>query len=77
MLAATKLPVERYYHWTLLDDYEWLEGTSKRFGRVHVDFKTQERTVKKSGHFYREIIQNHGVTEDMIGRYLKGERYHR
>lgn len=77
VLAATKVPVERYYHWTFLDDFEWLEGTSKRFGLVHVDFETQERTVKKSGHFYREIIRNHGVTEDMIGRYLTDERYHR
>ncbi len=77
VLSRTEVPVERYYHWSFLDNFEWLDGESKRFGLVHVDFETQERRVKKSGHFYREIIHNHGVTHDMTERYLSDERYHR
>ena len=48
--------VRGYYHWTLTDNFEWAEGFSKRFGLVHVDFETQRRTVKKSGHWYRDVI---------------------
>ena len=76
VIARSSLPVERYYYWSLLDNFEWLDGESKRFGLVHVDFRTQRRTVKKSGKFYREIIGNHAVTGDMVERYLRGENYH-
>ena len=76
VLVQSELPVERYYYWSFLDSFEWLEGESKRYGLVHVNFRTQERTVKKSGHFYREIIENHGVTAEMTERYVEGENYH-
>lgn len=76
VLAQTDLPVERYYYWSILDNFEWLDGESKRFGLVHVDYETGERQVKQSGHFYREIIENRGVTEDMAERYVAGEIYH-
>ena len=76
VVADSDLPVERYYHWSFLDNFEWLDGESKRFGLVHVDFETQRRTVKKSGLFYREVIGNHGVTHDMVERYLTDEKYH-
>ena len=76
VLAQADLPVERYYYWSLLDNFEWLDGESKRFGLVRIDYGTQERTVKKSGHFYRELIENHGVTEEMAERYIAGENYH-
>jgi beta-glucosidase len=45
-----------YYAWSLLDNFEWASGFSKRFGIVHVDFETQRRTVKASGEWYREFI---------------------
>ena len=48
--------VRGYYHWTLTDNFEWFEGFSQRFGLVHVDFKTQQRTIKKSGYWYRDLI---------------------
>ena len=69
-LHESKLPVERYYHWSFTDNFEWLEGESARFGLVHVDYETQERTIKKSGEFYSEIIKNGGVTKEMLGKYL-------
>jgi len=49
-----------YFAWSLLDNFEWAQGYSKRFGLVHVDFDTQERTLKRSAHFYREVIRSRG-----------------
>jgi beta-glucosidase len=49
-------PLKSYYAWSLMDNFEWAEGYNKRFGLVHVDFKTLERTVKNSGKTYAQII---------------------
>jgi beta-glucosidase len=49
-----------YFAWSLLDNYEWSLGYSKRFGIVHVDFETQERTPKSSARFYSEVIRTNG-----------------
>jgi beta-glucosidase len=51
-----------YFAWSLLDNVEWAEGTTKRLGLVHVDFATQERTLKRSGAFYREVIRTRGAS---------------
>ena len=75
VIARSAIPVERYYHWSLLDNFEWLDGATKRFGLVEVDYETLRRTVKKSGRFYREIIRLGGVTEEMAERYLRDEKY--
>lgn len=48
--------VTGYFAWTLLDNFEWATGYSKRFGLIHVDYDTQQRTIKNSGHWYRELI---------------------
>jgi len=45
-----------YFVWSLLDNFEWSLGYSKRFGIVHVDFETQTRTLKDSAVFYAEVI---------------------
>lgn len=50
-----------YFVWSLLDNFEWAHGYSKRFGIVHVDFGTQRRTIKKSGRWYREVIERNGL----------------
>ena len=49
-----------YFAWSLLDNFEWGEGYSKRFGIVHVDFETQKRTPKRSARFYAEVIRSRG-----------------
>ena len=49
-----------YYAWSLLDNYEWALGYSKRFGIVHVDYSTQQRTIKSSGRYYAEVIRTKG-----------------
>lgn len=46
-----------YFVWTLLDNFEWAEGYSKRFGLVYVDFKTQKRIIKDSGAWYWKLIK--------------------
>jgi beta-glucosidase len=48
--------VERYFVWSLLDNFEWEHGYAKRFGIVHVDFETQRRTPKESALWYRDYI---------------------
>ncbi|MEV8592820.1 GH1 family beta-glucosidase [Streptomyces sp. NPDC052012] len=59
--AARKgAPLAGYFAWSLLDNFEWAYGYDKRFGLVHVDFATQLRTIKGSGHRYAEIIRGHG-----------------
>jgi beta-glucosidase len=50
-----------YFAWSLLDNFEWSLGYSKRFGLIHVDYETQARTVKASGHFYADVIRTHGA----------------
>jgi len=49
-----------YFAWSLLDNFEWSLGYSKRFGIVHVDFATQKRTLKDSARFYAEVIASRG-----------------
>jgi beta-glucosidase len=49
------VPLEGYYVWSLLDNFEWAHGFTKRFGLVYVDYETQRRTVKESGRFYRSV----------------------
>ncbi|MBN1202677.1 MAG: family 1 glycosylhydrolase, partial [Anaerolineae bacterium] len=45
-----------YFVWTLMDNFEWAEGYSKRFGLVYVDHHTQQRIIKDSGLWYRSLI---------------------
>ena len=49
--------IRSYYHWSLMDNFEWAEGYSLRFGLYHVDYQNQVRTLRKSGEIYRNIIQ--------------------
>mgnify|MGYP005797248657 FL=1 len=49
-----------YFHWTLTDNFEWATGYSNRFGLVYVDFETQERIMKDSAYWYRDVIRCNG-----------------
>lgn len=51
-----------YFVWSLLDNFEWSHGYSKRFGIVHVDYATQKRTLKASARFYADVIRSNGAS---------------
>ena len=53
-----------YFAWSLLDNFEWSLGYSKRFGIVHVDYQTQTRTPKASARFYSQVIRSGGAALD-------------
>ena len=72
-LCESGLPVTRYYHWCFVDNFEWLEGFTARFGLVALNTETMKRTIKKSGEFYQKMIENRGVTAEMAAAALKEE----
>ncbi len=55
------VPMKGYFAWSLLDNFEWNSGYSKRFGLVHVDFETQARTPKASAKWYGRVIRENRV----------------
>ncbi|HWO08771.1 MAG TPA: GH1 family beta-glucosidase [Polyangiaceae bacterium] len=55
------VPVRGYFHWSLLDNFEWADAYKQRFGLVYVDFPSQRRVPKDSFAFYRDIIQTNGA----------------
>ncbi|SOE16439.1 beta-glucosidase [Hoeflea halophila] len=58
-LVSESYPLKGYFAWSLMDNFEWAEGYSQRFGIVHVDYETQQRTIKQSGHWYASLIAAH------------------
>jgi beta-glucosidase len=61
---AEGVPLKGYFVWSLLDNFEWSFGFSKRFGLVHVDFATQKRTPKASAGWYRDVIRANGLHDE-------------
>ena len=55
--------VRGYFYWSLLDNFEWAEGFTQRFGLVEVDFNTFERKIRPSGKLYGEICKNNGLDD--------------
>ena len=52
--------VRGYFHWSVMDNFEWAEGYKQRFGLVHVDYETQRRTPKDSAIWYRDLVAANG-----------------
>ncbi len=63
------LPVKGYFHWTLVDNFEWERGWSQRFGLWALDVETQKRSKRPSADFYAEICRANALTSDMVQRY--------
>jgi beta-glucosidase len=59
--VAEGYPLKGYFLWSLLDNFEWADGYSKRFGIHYVDFKTQQRIPKLSAAWYKEVIRQNRV----------------
>lgn len=53
------VPLQGYFVWSLLDNFEWAEGYAKRFGIVYVDYPSQRRVMKESGHWYAALLNAH------------------
>src|ERR1035437_6684164 len=54
------IPVKGYFHWSLMDNFEWALGYAPRFGLVYVDYQTLKRTIKDSGRWFAKVIQDNG-----------------
>lgn len=58
--------VKGYFHWSLIDNFEWADGFEPRFGLVEVDYKNQARKVRPSAYVYKEIIKRNGIPHDLL-----------
>jgi beta-glucosidase len=65
------LDVRGYYHWSLVDNFEWAEGWTARFGLAALDLATQERTLRPSGHFYSAVASANALTPAMTRQYVR------
>lgn len=63
------IPVRGYLHWTLVDNFEWAEGWSARFGLIELDLATQKRIPRKSASLFGEICRANAITEEIVERY--------
>jgi beta-glucosidase len=61
--------VRGYFHWTLIDSFEWENGFEPRYGLVAVDYATQKRTPRASSKLYGEIAAGNAVTSEMMEKY--------
>lgn len=61
--------IRGYFHWSILDNFEWSQGYKERFGLVHVDYTTQKRTPKDSAYWYAKVIASNGghLDQDPFG----------
>lgn len=58
--AADEIDLRGYFQWSLMDNFEWSKGYSERFGLIYVDFRNQQRILKDSAYWYRDVIQTNG-----------------
>lgn len=56
--------IQGYFHWSILDNFEWQQGYKERFGLIHVDYQTMKRTPKESSKWYAEVIRTRGASLD-------------
>lgn len=68
-LSHAGYDIRGYFHWSLVDNFEWNEGWQLRFGLYELDPRTQVRRARPSAQIYREIIRNHGVSDKLLSRF--------
>jgi beta-glucosidase len=59
---ADGVPLEAYFHWSFIDNFEWAHGYKHRFGLVFCDYASGQRTPKDSAHWYAEVIRTSGAS---------------
>ena len=74
-MVGSGLPFERYYHWCLVDNWEWAEGHTARFGLVELDLETMERRVRPSGHLLAQAIAAGAITDGLYETYVAPTGY--
>lgn len=62
-------PIKGYFHWSLVDNFEWERGWTQRFGLWGLDVTTQARVKRPSADLYAEICRENGISDDMVRRY--------
>ncbi len=62
-------PVKGYFHWSLVDNFEWERGWTQRFGLWGLDVDTQARVRRKSADLYEEICRENGLSSEMVAKY--------
>jgi beta-glucosidase len=62
-------PVKGYFHWSLVDNFEWERGWTQRFGLWGLDVETQKRTKRPSADLYAEICKENGLSSEMVQKY--------
>ncbi|HTX80253.1 MAG TPA: family 1 glycosylhydrolase, partial [Longilinea sp.] len=62
-------PVKGYFHWTLVDNFEWARGWTQRFGLWGLDVATQARLKRKSADLYAAICKENGISSEVVQRY--------
>ncbi len=62
-------PIKGYFHWSLVDNFEWERGWTQRFGLWELDIETQARRKRPSVDLYAEICRENGISTDMVARY--------
>jgi beta-glucosidase len=68
-LIEAGIDIRGYFHWSLLDNFEWNEGWTLRFGLYDLNPRTQERTARPSAGIYRDVIQQNGLNDEQLNRY--------
>jgi beta-glucosidase len=57
---AAGVDVSAYFHWSIMDNFEWAEGFKERFGLIYVDYSNQKRVLKDSARWYKQVIATNG-----------------
>lgn len=63
------VPVKGYFHWSLVDNFEWAHGWEKRFGLWDLDINTQQRRLRDSGKLYAEICRTNSLSSDAVEKF--------
>lgn len=74
-ILDSSVPIERYYHWCFVDNWEWSDGEVPRFGIVYNDYENQKRIIKPSARMLSEIVKSGELSSDIVNRYTAGQSY--